>query len=272
MSEPDPPSEPPSPASEREIVELIQSIDIRAPDSLHASLEEMIAERAPGAWRRARTKAHRDEARTRGRRRASASARDTTGPGGSRGRGVTRERRYSLRPRIAALGAMAAAIVALAVVFGTSGSSPTLSVHDAAALTLRSATTAAPIESASNHSELSASVDGVAFPYWGAHFGWHATGTRTDSIDDRTVTTVFYENSRGKRVGYAIVAGTAPPQPTGGVVSRHDGTPYRLLTVDGVAVVTWMRDGHLCVVSGRHVGGATLLRLASWDERRAEAA
>jgi hypothetical protein len=28
--------------------------------------------------------------------------------------------------------------------------------------------------------------------------------------------------------------------------------------------VTWLRDGHLCVLSGRGVSGATLLRLASW--------
>ena len=51
----------------------------------------------------------------------------------------------------------------------------------------------------------------------------------------------------------------------------RDGTPYRLLTVNGTHVVTWLRDGHLCVVSGRGVNGATLLRLASWDDRRSVA-
>jgi len=42
--------------------------------------------------------------------------------------------------------------------------------------------------------------------------------------------------------------------------------------VRGAPVVTWLRDGHLCVVSGHGVSGATLLRLASWgDDHRTEA-
>ncbi len=234
-------SEQPRPSNESELVELIRSSDVRAPESLHASVEQMIAERS-----------------SRGRR-----SRATPASGGSRRRERAR-RGYSLRPRLAAVGAIAAAIVALAVVIGTSGGSSTLSVNDAAALTLRAATGPAPAERASDHTELDASVDGVAFPYWGTHFGWHAAGTRTDEVDGRSVTTVFYESSRGRRVGYAIVAGNAP-QVSGGVVSRRDGVPYRLLTVGGVPVVTWERGGRLCVMSGRHVEGATLLRLASWD-------
>ncbi|HEX8715019.1 MAG TPA: hypothetical protein VF706_05560, partial [Solirubrobacteraceae bacterium] len=214
---------------------------------------------------------------SRGRRRErDAPSTDDRAPSAARaareGRRGARDRAHSVRPRLAALGAIAAAVVALAIVIGTSGSSSTLSVHDAAALTLRSATAAAPAESSSNRTELAASVDGVAFPYWGAHFGWRSTGRRTDRIDGRAVTTVFYEGSRGRRVGYAIVGGSAPAQLSGGVVSRRDGTPYRLLTVKGAAVVAWMREGHLCVVSGRGVDGATLLRLASWDERRGQAA
>jgi hypothetical protein len=42
-----------------------------------------------------------------------------------------------------------------------------------------------------------------------------------------------------------------------------------MLTVNGAAVVSWLRKGHLCIVSGRGVDGATLLALASWDEHRA---
>ncbi|HEV2973909.1 MAG TPA: hypothetical protein VGX69_02800 [Solirubrobacteraceae bacterium] len=218
------------PTSESEIVELIRSSDVRAPESLHDAVEQMIAKRP----------AH-------------------------------REREYSLQPRLAALGAFAAAVVALAIVIGTSGSSPTLSVRDASALTLRAARTGPPAESSSNHTELAVSVDGVAFPYWGAHFGWRQTGARADTIDGRTVTTVFYENSLGHRVGYAIVAGSTPSQITGGVIAHRDGTAYRLLTVDGAPVVAWLRAGHLCVISGHGVDGATLLRLASWSERGAQA-
>jgi hypothetical protein len=47
--------------------------------------------------------------------------------------------------------------------------------------------------------------------------------------------------------------------------------PYRLLTENGASVVTWQRDGHLCVLSGHSVSSATLLRLASWSERDASA-
>ena len=35
---------------------------------------------------------------------------------------------------------------------------------------------------------------------------------------------------------------------------------------NGARLVTWLRDGHLCVVSGRDMDSATLLRLASWND------
>jgi hypothetical protein len=226
--------------TESELVELIRSNDVRAPDSLHRKVDAMIAER------------------TRGPARAPGAAR--------RGSSVDGRRTFELGPRIAAGGAFAVALIALAIVIGLSGGGSTLSLRDASALTLRSATDKAPSESASDHRELTAAVDGVTFPYWGGHFGWRTTGTRSDRVDGREITTVFYENKRGQRVGYAIAAGKAPPQ-SGGIVSVKDGTPYRLLTVGGVEVVSWLRDGRLCVVSGHGVKGATLLRLASWDDR-----
>jgi hypothetical protein len=235
---------------ERDVAELIRSIDVRAPDSLHAKVDAMIAERTAAAKRPARG------ARANRRERASAGPRVLGGAG------------RRIAPRLAAFGSIAAAIVALVIVVSLSGGSSTLSVHDASALTLQAATTAAPRESSASRGELAASVEGVSFPYWSTHFGWRSTGQRSDSVDGRQITTVFYENSRGQRVGYAIVAGSKPPQVTGGVVSRRDGTPYRLLTVKGVAVVAWTREGHLCVISGRGVEGATLLRLASWDDHR----
>ncbi len=232
--------------TEAELVEQIRSIDVRAPESLHRRIDAMIAAKPArgGARGTART--------------AGGSAGET--------------RSFGLAPRLAAVGAIAAVVIALALAVGLSGGSSTLSVHDAAALTLRGATAPAPAESGSNHRELTASVDGVSFPYWGGHFGWRSTGSRTDTVDGRAVTTVFYANRRGQRVGYSIVAGSAPSQSSGGVVSMRDGTPYRLLTVNGVAVVTWMREGRLCVVSGRGVNGGRLLALASWDDHRSSAA
>ena len=224
------------PQSETELVELIHSIDARAPESLHRRVDTLIAHRSAGARRR--------DARERA------------------------PRAFGLRPRLAAGGAILATVLALVIVIGLSGGSSTLSVHDASALALRAATAAAPSESTTAHTELAAAVDGVSFPYWGNHFGWRSTGSRVDHLDGRTITTVFYEHGRGRRVGYSIVAGGNAPSLTGGVVSRHDGTSYRLVDVNGAPVVAWLREGHLCIVSGRGVAGETLLRLASWDEHR----
>jgi hypothetical protein len=109
-------------------------------------------------------------------------------------------------------------------------------------------------------------VNGVAFPYWEDRFGWRAVGTRTDRIGGRTVTTVFYGNHRGQTIGYAIASGANPPRISEGMAVRRGGVRYWVTSVNDVPVVTWLRDGHLCVVSGRGVSGATLLRLASWTD------
>jgi hypothetical protein len=234
----------PRPTTEAELIEQIRSIDVRAPESLHRRVEAMIAGEQPAA----------------------------TSRGAGLRRGDRGSRAFGFGPRLAAGGAFAAVLIALAIVVGLSGGgSSTLNVRDASRTALRHATSGPPAESSSNRRELAAAVDGVSFPYWGAHFGWRSTGSRTDRVDGRRITTIFYANRRGQRIGYAIAAGTSPAQMSGGVVSMRDGTPYRLLTVNGRAVVSWLRQGHLCVVSGRGVDGATLLRLASWDEHRSVA-
>jgi hypothetical protein len=157
-----------------------------------------------------------------------------------------------------------AAIVAVLVVSLSGGGNSALTLRRAIALTLRPATMAAPIENPHNGTMLEASVDGVAFPYWEESFGWRSTGARTDRMGGRTVTTVYYADSHHHWIGYAIVAGTPAPPVGGGVIVQRDGTPYRFLTEDGAQVVTWLRDGHLCVVAGHGVSASTLLSLASW--------
>lgn len=220
------------PRTEAEITELVRSIEVRAPESLHRDVHALIARRArraaPGA------PAHRQ-------RLAGVGA--------------------------AAMGLVAALVVALALVVGGGSSSSAVSVRAAAALTLRAPTLAAPAESAQHSMQLAVAVDGVAFPYWEELLGWRSTGARIDRLGGRAVTTVFYTDGSGHRVGYAIVSGTPAPRASGGTVSWRTGTPYRLLRENGVLAVTWLRQGRLCVVSGRGVSGGTLLRLASWDER-----
>jgi hypothetical protein len=212
----------PRPSTEAELVEFVRTIDVSAPESLHARVRSLLADPPSGA-----------------------------------------RRSFATAPRLAAAGAIAAGLAAVAIVIGLSGGSSALSPRAAAALTLRAATSTAPAER--NRTELAASVDGVSFPYWGGRLGWRSTGTRSDRVAGRTVTTVFYSDGSGRRIGYAIAAGSAP-RTSGGAVSWRGGTPYRLLSENGVPVVTWARGGHLCVLSGRGVGAATLLALASWGE------
>jgi hypothetical protein len=212
------------PQTESEIVELVRSIDVRAPERLHRRIEAMVAEQAPA------------------RRRALPAF------------------------RLGLAGALAAAVVVVALVLALSGggSGSTLTLHTAVALTQRAATMPAPAQSHGNQAELAANVEGVAFPYWDDRFGWRSTGERSDRVDGRSVTTVFYAGRHGQWIGYAIVAGTPAPHVSGGVVSELGGAPYRLTVQDGANVVTWQRNGRLCVVTGHGVSGATLLSLASW--------
>jgi hypothetical protein len=223
------------PRSESEVVELVRSIDVKAPDSLHRQLESMIAERGTvSRWRR----------------------------------GGSASRSFATAPRLAAAGAIVAAAAAAAIVLGSSGGgSSSLSERAAAALTLRPATQAAPQESTTNRTQLAAAVQGVAFPYWEEHLGWRAVGARSDRIGGRAITTVFYADGRGRRVGYAIVAGSPATRTSGGHVFWRHGAPYSMSVQSGAPTVSWLRHGHLCVVSGRGVSGATLLRLASWEPK-----
>jgi hypothetical protein len=223
------------PATESELIEFVQAIDVRAPESLHRDVESMLT----------------------GRSRRGAHRRGEDSPA----------RVGRAAPRLAALGAIAAVLAAVVIAVGLSGGggSPP-SVDRASALTLLPAKAAPPPENPGNHTQLTASVDDVPFPYWSEHFGWHSTGARTDRIAGRTITTVFYENSRGQRVGYAIVSGAAPKRPAGSTIALRNGTPYWTISRNGVKIVTWLRGGHLCVVSGRGVTSATLLRLASWND------
>jgi hypothetical protein len=178
-------------------------------------------------------------------------------------------RRRPVGGRLQLAGAMALAVIvaALAVSLADSGGSSQLTLGATVALTQRPATTSAPADNPHNGTELAVAVDDVPFPYWEDRFGWRSTGSRTDNVDGREITTVFYANRDGQRIGYAIVAGTPAPAVGGGIVRWRGGTPYRLLRAGSSEVVSWQRDGHLCVIAGRGIGNATLLALASWQGR-----
>lgn len=220
------------PSSEAELVELVRSVDVRAPDQLHVRVQALIDEHSP------------------------------------------RPRPQRARWRLPALvrpswrlgGAIAVAAVALALLLGLpGGSSSPFSLRQASALTLGPARMPAPAEDPQRAGQLAANVDGVDFPYWEDSLGWRSSGARVDHLDGRSVTTVFYVNGRGQRVGYAIVAGSPAPRVSGGHVSWRGNTAYRITHENGAQVVTWQRDGHLCVIAGRDVSATALLRLAGSD-------
>jgi hypothetical protein len=225
------------PAGERlggeRVAEMVRAVDVSAPQELHRRVQEMVTSPAP--------------------RRT-----------GARG-GVLAGR---VRPTLAAmaLAAIVGVVLALLTGPGTHRALSEPSVSAASRLTLSAATTGAPGESPAHAAQLNAKVDGVAFPYWGERFGWRASGMRTDTIGGRSVRTVFYSGPGARRIGYAIVGGTPAPATSGGTLVWHRGVAYRLRQVGGVPVLTWQREGRLCVLSGRGVSGATLVRLASWGE------
>lgn len=217
------------PQSESELIELVRSIDERAPEHLHERIAALVAEPKEKPVRHPRALVRLD---------------------------------WRLGSGVAALAALALFLVLSLT--GTGGSG--LSLRQASALTLDRATLPAPSESSTRRAQLNASVDGISFPYWTKRFGWRASGARVDRVAGRAVRTVFYLDSKGQRIGYAIVAGIPAPTISTGGARWHDGRPYKITSEHGAEVVTWLRDGHLCVVSGRNVSASTLLSLASWED------
>ena len=89
--------------------------------------------------------------------------------------------------------------------------------------------------------------------------------TEADRIDGRAMTTVFYSNG-ARQIAYTIVSGR---------LLSPGATPVRTLnlarteltvfsTTGGRRIVTWMRRGHTCVLSGQEVPLKALLKLATW--------
>jgi hypothetical protein len=169
-------------------------------------------------------------------------------------------RRRALVPAVAAL-----AVAVLAAVLVLPGGAPGgPSVVEAAALGQRPAVEPAPRPATDKLLDRQAA--GLPFPDWSQKFGWRATGARTDTLDGRRMTTVFYAKG-AQRIAYTIARGAALDAPDGSdrVV---EGTRVRLVRARQPAFVTWQRRGHTCVLSGTADPG-TLRKLAGWKGKGA---
>jgi hypothetical protein len=173
-----------------------------------------------------------------------------------------RSRAPLMRPVALAGGAAAVAAVAVALILSGGAGEPT--IEDVDELATRSALAPAPEAEAAEPALLAAAVEGVAFPNWGPELDWRPSGRRADELDGREAETVFYQHA-GDRVGYTIVSGDALEWPPDTEVVTREGIEFHSYRDGGRVVVTWLRRGHVCVLSGRGAERDTLLDLAAWN-------
>jgi hypothetical protein len=174
---------------------------------------------------------------------------------------AVRARRFGLAGAFVAAAA-AVTIALVAILPGAAG--PSLS--EAAAFTLQQPMSPAPIHESDG--ALNLKIDGVPYPYWEDSLGWNATGKRVDKVDGRTATTVFYSKG-SQQVGYTIVTGKPVKVPSGTNMTVKNGVHIRSLGLGGNTVVTWERNGHSCILSGRGVSRDELVKLAGWRDQGA---
>ena len=161
----------------------------------------------------------------------------------------------------AAVALATVSIVAVLVVGSGPAGQP--SVAQAAVLATR-----APLAPAPSHHGDSALLHGLRaaglpYPYWEDRFGFKAVGVRRDRIDGRTATTVFYTHA-GRRLAYTIISGRPLAVNSATHTTLSPATRLRSFSQHGRIVVTWLRRGHSCVLSGANIPLSTLLRLAAW--------
>lgn len=171
------------------------------------------------------------------------------------------------RPAIASgLASVAAATAALVLVLGlplSDGGGNPPAVTDVAAMGVRGPLSLAVAPDPHRPALLRRTAAGLPFPNLEAKFGWTAAGVRTGSVEGRPATTVLYEKD-GRRIAYTIVAGPPLASATESQRMVRDGVGFELLARDGAQVVTWLRRGHTCVLSGPGTRAQELLALASW--------
>ena len=121
-------------------------------------------------------------------------------------------RRHRLGLALASAAAAALAVVVIALQNGESPGEPPLA-KVVRRRPPRRRPSSAPRSIGGTPPELDARVGNLVFPDWKAKFGWEAVGRRDDTLSGRNVTTVFYRNPDGARLGYAVVSGDDARRP-----------------------------------------------------------
>jgi hypothetical protein len=178
-------------------------------------------------------------------------------------RALVSRRRRRVPP--VALGLAGTAAVIAWTIAAIGGGQAGLTVAQAATIAVRPATTGVAEPASDDHVALpGVQAAGMPFPYWEDRFGWHATGQRSDHMDGRVLTTVFYRRG-GQRIAYTIVSGDALAPVAAARTTLRGDTVLAASWSAGRPVVTWLRRGHTCVLSGaRGMSFGALIQLAGW--------
>ena len=170
--------------------------------------------------------------------------------------------RSRLRPAVVAATAVAVLVIALVVALFAGGPGGSRVVQ-AAELSLSPSTEPAPPTNLEQPALIERSFAGVTFPAWSGKFGWRTDGARSDRVDGRRTTTVYYTHTH-HRIGYTVISGRtiAPPEDAEMLTVR--GLELHRFRLGVQDVVTFERNGRTCVLSGDVHDPDTLVKLASW--------
>jgi hypothetical protein len=153
-----------------------------------------------------------------------------------------------LRPALA--GGLAVALALVVAVVISLGGSRESGVVTAAGLSERPST-----------QEAQRSFAGITYADWGGRFRWFKVGGRTDVVEGRRTSTVFYRHTH-HRIGYTVFAGRPIAPPDDADVLRAQGLELHRFKLGTQDVVTWVRNGRTCVLSGNVHNPLTLVKLA----------
>ena len=167
--------------------------------------------------------------------------------------------------RIAVVAAAALAAFAAVLVLTIGGSTPGgPTLASAAQLSARQPTGPSPVHDLRRPSLLRERFEGVTYPYWYEQFNWFTAGERTDDLGGgRTAHTVFYRHTH-HRIGYTIVSGKPLIPPRSAERRVVDGLEMRGYRDGDRDVVSFVRNGHTCVLAGMVHSRGTLYKLAAW--------